>query len=127
MTTVKEFLIETLREITSAVEAYNAEASEDAQVGLGTRLAIEEKDTAEHGFIASSAGRATFVDFDIAINTQQKKVLEGSGGVEVASILSVGAEGSTESADSNLSRVKFRLPLNIPMVAEIKQLRERQN
>lgn len=125
MTTVQQFLVETLKEISAAIAEYNEDADAESKVGLGSQISKHpEQSTHDHGFIASSAGRATLVDFDIAVSAEEKSSISGGGGVKVAALFGADVEGKSEKTGSNISRVKFRLPLNIPIVEGVDEMKK---
>ena len=53
------------------------------------------------------------IEFDVALTTSEQKEAGGKVGLSVMSI-GGGVQGSTTSASSSVSRVKFSVPLSLP-------------
>lgn len=117
MTTVQSFVAETLRQVRDAINDFNAE-SEDKVGPAGkvqiSRYRVGEEALIAAGYISTTAGVATKVEFDIAITTAESNDVDGKAGIKVASLLELGGGGATSQSSSNVSRVKFNLPLALP-------------
>jgi len=54
------------------------------------------------------------VEFDVAVVAESSKSGSGKGGVSVT-VFNTGVEGSTSRTDSQASRVKFSVPIAVPV------------
>ena len=54
------------------------------------------------------------VEFDVAVSTSESSHGKGGIGLFVGAI-GLGAQGSTGSANAQLSRIKFHVPISLPM------------
>jgi len=57
--------------------------------------------------------RGKEINFDVAVTSESQDVAGVSGKISVASILTLGGEGSNTLRNSNLSRIQFKLFLKV--------------
>ena len=54
------------------------------------------------------------VDFDVAVTSTENITGGISGGIKVASIFSIGGENKTQTSEQNISRIKFKVKIELP-------------
>ena len=95
---IKEFIAETLQQVTEAVENNNSTLNTEG-------VHIEE--LKKLNMFTLHSGWVTYVDFDIAVTESSSK--EGGAKLKIAGIGGVG--GDLTKGTETVSRVKFRVPL----------------
>ena len=119
MTTLKDFVKETLTQVVEGVAEFNSEQTAKNS-GATTRpnpdMAVNAKDWfgANLMFVAhglEGATYATIIDFDVAISTEEAEAGKAGGGIKVFSAISGEAGYENKTANSTVSRIKFSLPL----------------
>lgn len=108
---LKDFTAETLKEIIDGVIEAQKYYSEKGGA-VGSRMyAFEKKDVIKD----LDTGRpAHFVDFDVAVTTNEGTETKGGIGVFVGPI-GVGSQGQTDKANSSYSRIKYSIPVFLPV------------
>lgn len=105
MTTLQEFVSETLVQITSGV----AEARKQ-QEGVGVYTQIPDDHTRS---LVTVTGRAAFmVEFDVAVTATDKSQAGGKAGISVVQVFNAGGERTQTTEHSSVSRVKFAVPID---------------
>lgn len=97
---LKSFITETLQQIIEGVQ--------DAQKYISDKkitATIHPKKSREN--IES-------VDFDVAVTSTESNSSGLSGGIKVASIFSIGGEGKNQLSEQNVSRIKFKVQIELP-------------
>ena len=97
---LKSFITETLKQIIEGVQ--------DAQKYISDKkipATIHPKRSKEN--IES-------VDFDVAVTSTESNSSGLSGGIKVASIFSIGGEGKNQLSEKNVSRIKFKVQIELP-------------
>jgi hypothetical protein len=97
---VKEFVAETLKQVTEAVQ----ENSSTLKNGSGNVEALKKLNMFSH-----SGGFVTYVDFDIAVTQSSSK--EGGAKLSIAGVGGLG--GDLTEGTETASKVKFRVPIKI--------------
>jgi hypothetical protein len=121
--TLKEFVQTTLEQIADGVAAFNA--TREGDVSATPRLApINNSSEGPAGVMITSAEwgelggvqqwhYATPVDFDVAVTANETEGSKVGGGLRVVQIFNAEAGTTSESSNTSVSRVKFRIPLQL--------------
>ena len=115
MTELKHFVGETLKQIMDGVLAGQEHA---AQVGalVNPRHITPDSDRAT-GYSESHSGRRVqLIDFDVALTTVESDKAKAGVGIFVAAV-GLGTQGETSGSTSSSSRIKFSVPLCLPVQA----------
>lgn len=122
MVTLKEFVKETLSQISEAVSEFSAE---HAGTGASANPPLEDGEASALAITVTAYskedGRKSTVlpiDFDVAITAEDNLSVSGGGGIKVMSFLKAEAGVETETLASSVSRVKFRIPMRLPDTGE---------
>ena len=112
MIELKDFIAESLKQIIQGVE----EAQKFAKVHNSK---INPKDiflSGENAIVTSrdEPPKIIYIDFDIAVTTGEIKGKEGGIGI-FASAIQLGIKGQSGEEKSNVSRLKFSIPLLLPV------------
>lgn len=123
MATVKDFVRETLEQVTEAV----VEFGDGTKYGATANpfVGIPTKDGAQLGIISEYGGQPTvIVNFDLAVTIEESGKVEGGAGLKIATLVELGGKGSEESTSKSVSRVQFALPLRLGDTEEHKENRK---
>lgn len=114
---LQDFVTQTLVQITKGVEKAQTELSSIGAVvnpQMKSYLKQTEGGFAAFGWPKDGEGRAVLlVQFDVAVTAEKGKHTKGGIGV-VAGIIGLGSQGASDQTDSNVSRIKFGIPLMLP-------------
>ncbi len=115
---LQEFVTETLREIITGVkEAQQYAGAQGAKINPPSRKLGELKSIR---IVDASTGQLLReVEFDVAVTFTEGAGQEGGGGIFVAG-LGLGAKAKSETSSSSVSRVRFSVPLSLPVQHETK-------
>jgi hypothetical protein len=108
---LRDFVAGTLREILDGVT--------DAQAG-GHRELINPHahyladDAPKTHFVTRHQSLVQMVEFDVAITVESTTEKSGGAGVKIFSVVEVGGGGSDAERSSNVSRIKFSVPVTFP-------------
>jgi len=110
---LKEFVAETLCQIVEGVrDAQTRAAKHGARVSppftASADLAVKQ------GFLIASGDAAQMVQFDVAISAKEGKGTKGGIGLVVGPI-TLGSAGHSSQESTGTSRVKFCVPLVLPL------------
>jgi len=110
---LQEFISETLKEIITGVkEAQRYADSQDAMINPPSRKKGERKSIQ---MVDADTGQLLRdVLFDVAVTFTEETAKEGGAGIFVASI-GVGVKGTSDTSSSSVSRVKFSVPVALPI------------
>jgi hypothetical protein len=114
---LQEFVSETLREIIAGVKEAQASAQDNGALVNAAENRARDKD--KHVSIRVGPGREITVpirdiDFDVAVTTSDTSETQAGGGIMVAGF-GLGAKGKSDTLNSCVSRVKFTVPLALPV------------
>ncbi|WP_196140523.1 hypothetical protein [Aliikangiella sp. G2MR2-5] len=98
---IKEFIVETLNQITDSVENNSSSLNPD-------KLAVHENNKVKN-VVTVSGGFITNVEFDVAVTESSNK--DGGAKLSIAGIGSLGGDLATGS--QTVSRIKFTVPLHL--------------
>jgi hypothetical protein len=105
---LSEFVSETIKELIDGVNAARKYAEDkDALVNPLSAYGSGNPYSAKNG-------RATFVEFDVVVTTTDTD--KGKGGVGIfVGAFGVGVQGEEATENSSVSRVKFTIPVMLPL------------
>lgn len=111
---LEEFIRESIVGIVRGVGAAQTELA-DAGATIGAKLR-PQAGSPERPPKSRYAARPveTDVEFDLAVTSATESSRKGKGGVQVF-VLTVGAEGATQSSASEVSRLRFTVPISFPV------------
>ena len=114
MTTLKDFVKDTLSQISDGVSAFEAESDAKARVEAGIKGNLAGDAAASAGLLYLGAGKgfATVVKFDVAVTTEETEAAHGSAGIKVIPF-NIGGGLDASTANTSVSRVQFNLPLSL--------------
>ena len=108
---LKDFISESLIQIIDGVTAAQEHASKK---GAEVAPHLSPGSVPDGTFLAYHADTPLqTVEFDIAVTASEKDKAEGTIGILVAT-LGVGVRGSEERQTTELSRIKFKVPVGLP-------------
>ena len=110
---LQEFVSETLKEIIAGVkQAQDYAVSQDAKVNPSAKHVgdiksqiLVDSDSLEH---------LQKVEFDVAVTSSEGSETKGGAGIFVAAI-GMGVQGKTDTSSNTVSRVKFSVPIALPI------------
>ena len=105
---LQDFIDETLKQIISGVRS-----AQESAIELGAKINPR----------GGSVVEMRNVHFDIAVNTSEKAVTKG--GVVVGPVGSVGSQDQSDVAGSSMSRIKFSVPVKLPVQPRSRPIRRR--
>lgn len=110
---LKEFTKQAILQLVNGVNEANQELER-----LGASIPTYNVKNSKR-YIQTSEGYRDVVDldFDVAITASEVSGKEGGGGLKVAS-LNLGGKVESKTENQTISRVKFSLPLVLPIVGE---------
>jgi hypothetical protein len=113
--TLKEFVRDSLIEITSGVAEASAQNDHIAPWVSrgGAAKSSETFDTLKGG-----GGAAFLVEFDVAVTVSEKADAGGKASISVAQIFSAEGGGGASAEQSKVSRVQFRVPVIFTTLAD---------
>lgn len=118
---LKDFVKETIAEISRAIVEANNELTEVGTIVNPKNVAGSFKDTENvYGFLLKESESKDYrrpvhlIDFDIAVTAIDQKGSKGGIGVLVGAI-GLGTQGQTMAENSIQSRLKFRIPVALPI------------
>jgi hypothetical protein len=113
---LQEFVTETLREIVTGVKAAQQYAdAQGAKINPPSRKLGELKSMR---IVDASTGQLLRdVEFDVAVTFTEGTVAEGGAGIFVAG-LGLGAKGKSDTSSSSVSRIRFAVPVSLPVQRE---------
>ena len=110
---LREFVSETLKEIIAGVkEAQKYAESERAWVS--PRLQTSGGKTSVRYVVYGTACPIEQIEFDVAVTSTEGAATEAGVGVFVAAI-GLGAKGKSDASNSSVSRIRFSVPLGLPI------------
>ena len=109
----QEFVSETLKEIIAGVKESQKYAESEGACVSPRMHWIGEK---EMGRCVAETDYANIeqIEFDVAVTSTEGSATEAGAGIFVAAI-GLGAKGKSDTSSSSISRIKFSIPLGLPM------------
>ncbi len=110
---LKNFIKKTISEITQGVL--------ESQNELSNTGVIINPSKANNGYINETTGKRAIqnISFDIGITTQDKDGEKGGIGV-LTGIFSIGTTQTTEQSSDSISKIKFDIPISLPIKDNLK-------
>lgn len=110
---LKDFVSETLSQINQGVKYARKNIEGDDGTKIGSRLrTISSGVTSEYLANQSDGGVAHLVHFDVALTVSDTSGSSSKGKISVASIFSAQGDTSEDSTSSEVSRVRFTIPIS---------------
>ena len=113
---LKDFVRDTLNALIDGVREVQGTAAEKGKfvvpdAGRGVRA-----DSKPHSGITvlNTGDLITFVEFDVALTASDSKQTKGGIGVLFGAV-NLGSQGQSDSGTASLSRIKFQIPLVLPV------------
>lgn len=121
---LKEFVRVTLTQVTEGVK--EAQEAVRAQGGfVNPTVHTSQKD--ESHFAGLHDGQNVFlVDFDVAVTVNEGTGTNAEAKLKVASLFALGTSGKSSENQEYSSRIKFKVPLALPVDPEAKRLMEQR-
>ena len=116
MTTVKEFVKETLEQITGAVKEFDEGATDGTSAN--PFVGITPAEGVQVGILSDCGQPTIVVKFDLAVTVAEAGRLEAGAKIKIASIVDIGGKGSEEATTETVSRVQFSLPVRLGDTSE---------
>lgn len=114
---LQNFISETLKEIIAGVkEAQSFAASQGARVNPPWRKTLKLQACSVRD--AYTGQLLQNVEFDVAVTLTEESEAKGGAGIFVAAI-GLGVQGKTDISSSSISRVKFSVPVSLPIGRKI--------
>lgn len=113
---LKDFVKEALLQITAGVTAAQEQVrSSGGYINPSAVASAPGKSETAHFALLDSGQNVFLVDFDVAVSAVESA--EGGAGAKlaVASLFSLQAGGKTGTTSESTSRIKFRVPLALPL------------
>lgn len=111
---LKSFISKALTKLLEGIEeAQDQTAHSTGRINPG--FIVREDMLQKRGLSLSRSGEAVdFVDFDVAVIATDAKGAKGGGSISVMG-LEVGGGGSAEASTQSNSRIRFRIPVAMPV------------
>jgi hypothetical protein len=110
---LKQFVKEALIELVEGVTEAQSSVGHDA-VNPMPRHDTKVNNLQSQGYTpAAGGGLIQQVEFDVALTTSKATETKGGIGLFVAGI-GLGSQGQSDSANTSISRIKFKVPVRLP-------------
>lgn len=110
---LQDFVKETLTQIATGVKDVQTQIRDIG--GYVNPVIAGQRGPVQAYFGETALGHHTFlVDFDVAVKAVEKSAGEGGAKLAVASFLSIGGSGRSDTENESTSRIKFQIPLALP-------------
>jgi len=110
---LQEFVSETLKAIVVGVtEAQQHVATVGARINPEQEW--DDKGETRHVLGANRMIPVKEVDFDVAVTSTDATQVQAGAGIFVATLV-VGAKGKSDTSSSSISRIKFSIPIVLPV------------
>ena len=110
---LQEFIKESILEIMNGVKEAQQSNSTGAKINPGD-LRLGDGIKHAHLYDFGSGSLLSSVEFDIAVTAEKSKETKGGIGVFVGAI-GIGSQGQSDSKNVSLSRIKFTIPIRMPL------------
>ncbi len=112
---LKDFISETLNQIIEGVKTAQADARNQT-AHVNPPLRGDAKEIMKHGLLEGfyTTTNVQLVQFDVALTTKEGTGAKAGIGV-FTGIISAGTTGQTNTENASVSRVKFIVPLSLPL------------
>lgn len=110
---LRDFVSETLIQIVEGVSLAQ-ERSSSLGAHVNPTLTGSTGDAVQHGYLRSADGAAQIVGFDVALTVTKGKGAKSGIGI-IDGTVTLGSSGQSSAENSSVSRVKFSVPLILPI------------
>ena len=117
---LQDFIQNSLVQIARGIEKAAIELKDSKAIVNPRRVDTRTvKDDHIYGYINTDPRKRFFkvvqkIDFDVAVTAEKSKETKGGMGISVGSI-TVGTQGRSENTGSTVSRIRFSVPMLLPM------------
>jgi len=111
---LEEFVRETLEQIAKGVSGAGLVAREHGACINPNDIRWHDEHPRLYRSSEGGGGLVEEVGFDVALTVSEEKQVEGKAGLVIASI-GAGVKGQSVAATSSVSRVKFSVPVQLPL------------
>jgi len=118
---LQEFVKETLTQISQGVKEAQDSVREIGGYVNPTVICAQGKSESVYFGETAQGHHTLLVDFDVAVSVAEKTTAEGGAKIAVASFLSIGGSGGSDSENKSTSRVRFKVPLALPFDKQSKE------
>lgn len=113
---LQTFVSSTILQIIRAVSEAQGAA---AELGGAVNPTLAREDASRTRIGSTAAGQPVYaIEFDVAITTGTESGTEGGASIKVASVLSIGGKGRGNDRHESVSRIKFMVPIVLPLEAK---------
>lgn len=123
---LKEFIKETLVQISEGIEAAQTEVRESGGfVNPAHRVKVDNSDKSHFG--STENGQNIFlVDFDVSVTVTEGTGTDAQAKLKVGSLVNLGAGGKSSQSSNTTNRISFKVPVSLPVDSvSQEQLKER--
>jgi hypothetical protein len=114
---ISEFISQTLTQITKAVSASQAEVRELGGFISPAAITFPGAGT-PFGEVPVTQQQVFLVEFDIAVTATDTTGTNAAAKLQIVSFIKLDAGGNSAASHETVSRIKFRVPLALPMDTE---------
>lgn len=125
---LSDFIEQTLTQITEGVRrSQDSIREKGGYANPAAYLSSEDKaGAAQYGRTATGQD-VLLVDFDVAVSVSGEIGQTAGGKLAIASVFGAGAEASNKEINQSTSRIKFKVPLALPIDGRSKQEYDQRN
>jgi len=110
---LKTFVAETLKQLIDGVKASQEYAQKEGAV-INPSERLRFSDNNKYAISGTTGLQAQIIDFDIAVSVQESDQYKGGIGIFVGPV-GIGTQGHAEFVDRSVNRIKFSLPVFLPV------------
>ena len=110
---LQEFVSETLNEIIAGVKK-SQKYAESQGAWVSPKLSHMGGKTVSRYVAEGTRTSIETIEFDVAVTSAEESATEASAGIFVAAI-GLGAKGKSDTSSSSISRIRFSVPLGLPV------------
>ena len=127
MLTLKDFVFETLSQVTEALVEFEKKGKEfDLEITPFPYVQAMSDKIGDHGFLkgAVATGRSgepwkyniiAPIEFDVAVTATSENATKVGAGIRVLEMFTAGGDEQNRYQNNSVSRVHFKVPLQLPM------------
>jgi hypothetical protein len=115
---LREFISDVLVQIAEGVRDADEAVAQAGGVASPATHHGPSVDARENHFARSTPGAPVFlVDFDVAVTVSDSTDKGAHAGLHIANVLSAGVGGKAAESTASVSRVRFKVPIALPVYA----------
>ena len=119
---LREFIAETLVQIAKGIEDASEQLSESTAIVNPRNVQIHPETAIQaYGYVDTKntyLKAVQKIEFDVAVTASTGTETKGGIGIMVGSV-GLGSQGKSEAENSSLSRIKFLVPMVLPMTSAL--------